>query len=328
LKSKIILTGLFLTTAISCSSFKPYVLTDAYNFPLSKTEVTYGALNFQTALFNQYASGLSYTFTLNYSQLDLINLLNSISVNLDGVNYLFQSWTTVTTSFATADLDATWTNRLNRILFDRSFNESTGKARTDNNITLISFGGTNNVNLEITIKSRVTYRVSVGAAYMSINSVKSANMDNTYVWLDMFDISDQILQRYNLLSGNTIGSVTENALWNLGAITTGVSSFNLRFQFEDTPPFVPAGNFNVMVISEFNLFTQGQEIDIPDDTSGDRFGFEFVAVEWWNILGHLQNFAWWIVNKSPIAPVFEWLDTYVLTWINGLITFITGVFNL
>jgi hypothetical protein len=85
---------------------------------------------------------------------------------------------------------------------------------------------------------------------------------------------------------------------------------------------------NYIVFKEFNLFTQNQEIAIPDDPSGDLFGFEFVAVEWWNFLGHLQNFAWWIVNRSPVRFVFEFIDTYIITWISGLITLLTGVFNL
>jgi hypothetical protein len=95
----------------------------------------------------------------------------------------------------------------------------------------------------------------------------------------------------------------------------------------DIPPYVATAD-NYIVFKEFNLFTQNQEIAIPDDPSGDLFGFEFVAVEWWNFLGHLQNFAWWIVNRSPVRFVFEFIDTYIITWISGLITLLTGVFNL
>jgi hypothetical protein len=107
---------------------------------------------------------------------------------------------------------------------------------------------------------------------------------------------------------------------------TNVKRFDLQIQWVDALPY-NAGQSQIYIY-EFNIFTQNQEISIPDDATGDRFGFEFVAVEWWNFLGHLQNFAWWIVNKSPVAPVFEFIDTYIVTWISGLIDFITGVFNI
>jgi hypothetical protein len=327
-KHKIIYTT-FLLTAISCSNFRPYVLTDAFLDPVSSTEVVYNNLNWSYSLFNQYASGLSYTLRMNYSTFNATNVFNSVAINLDGVNYLFQAWDIVGSSFAEAELDQVWTNRINRVLFDRDFDRTTGKAITTNNIFLISFGGTNNVNLEIIIKSKITYKVNVGSLFMNLGAVKNANMDNTFIYIDFLDSQNQLLQSILLLSGNNpLAPNFSNLNFDLGTIVTNVSQFNLKFQWVDTPPFVTAGNTSVIVFSEFNLFTQQQEIAIPDDASGDVFGFEFVAVEWWNILGHLQNFAWWIVNKSPISPLFVWIDEYVVTWISGLITFLTGVFDL
>jgi len=329
LRNKFILSGLFLTGVISCSSFRPYVFTGAYLDPVSTTEVVYNDINWSYALFNQYASGLSYTIRMNYSSLASININNSVSVTVAGVSYLFQSWDIVTSTYAEADLNALWAGRINTILFNRNFDRVSGKAITTDQLRLVEYGGTNIVNFEIIIKSKITYKVNVGSAFLNVIAVKDANMDNSYIYLDFLNTQEEVLQTYLLLTGNTAPLGTyDNSLYNLGTIVTNVNQFNLKFQWVDTPPFSAAGTGSVIVITEFNLFTQSQEIAIPDDASGDRFGFEFVAVEWWNFLGHLQNFAWWVVNKSPVAPVFEFIDTYIVTWISGLIDFITGVFNI
>jgi hypothetical protein len=152
----------------------------------------------------------------------------------------------------------------------------------------------------------------------------AGSVDQYFKFIEFYNSNDILLQTYLLDQDRT--NINRNYLYSLASITTNVKSFNLKLQWVDTPP--QATSNALIFIGEFNLFTQSQEISIPDDTDGNVFGFEFVAVEWWNFLGHLQNFAWWIVNKSPISPLFVWIDEYVITWISGLITFITGVFDL
>jgi hypothetical protein len=311
----------------SCVSFKPFVFSEAYLNPQSTTEVVYNDMNWSYALFNQYASGLSYTLRMNYSNYYAVNVNNSVSVKISGITYLFQSWDTITSTYAEANLNALWTGRINSILFNRNFDRTTGKAITSDQLFLASYGGTNNVNLEIIIKSKISYNVNVGSSFLNVIGVKNVNMDNTYIYLDFLNRDDELLQTFLLLNNDTLPVGTfDNSLYNLGTIITGVSQFNLKFQWVDTPPFAAAQS-NI-VITEFNLFTQNQEINIPDDPTGNLFGFEFVAVEWWNFLGHAQNFLWWIVNKSPISPVFVWIDTYIITWFEGFFNFMEELFNL
>jgi hypothetical protein len=325
LKKHKIIYSLFLLITISCSSFKPYVL-NAYLDPQSTTEVNYDNINWSYALFNQYASGLSYTIRLNYSNLyNFPYLTNSIRFDSGPNNFFFNSWDTITATYAEADLDATWTSRFNTVFFDRDFNRTTKKANYDKYLTFYRYGNYNQVNFEIIIKSKITYSVNIGSAFMAFRSDSFAgSVDQYFKFIEFYNSNNILLQTYLLDQDRT--NINRNYLYSLASITTNVKSFNLKLQWVDTPP--QATSNALIFIGEFNLFTQSQEISIPDDTDGNVFGFEFVAVEWWNFLGHLQNFAWWIVNKSPISPLFVWIDEYVITWISGLITFITGVFDL
>lgn len=156
------------------------------------------------------------------------------------------------------------------------------------------------------------------------NEYFAGGVNNFYKYLDFYNTRDELLQTY-LLDTDITGTV-RNYVYDLSTILTNVNRFRLKFQWVDTPPFATSDTY--IYVAEFNLFTQDQEINIPDDAEGDLFGFEYVAVEWWDILGHLQNFLWWIVNQSPIAPVFEWIDTYIISWIVGLVDIIVGVFAL
>ena len=323
MKSKLILSGLFLTGAVSCASFKPFVLTDAFVDPSSITAVDYDDLNFSYALFNQYASALSYELKMNYSNY----YANQVNFGFGVANatgyYPFQDWDFVGSSQATAVLDSVWANRINSVLFNRDFDTTTREAITT---YLVEFSKwpLDSVNLEISVISKIKYNVNVGSLYLAYTNNINAGMDGALLWIDFYN-GNQILQNVLLSTTNNAG-VPVDYLFGLGTIITGVDRFVLRVQYVDTPPF--ATGFSTWWLHEFNLFTQGAEISIPVDTDGDRFGFEFVAVEWWNILGHLQNFAWWIVNQSPVAPIFEWIDDYIITWVSGLITFITGIFRL
>ena len=326
MKSKIILTGLFLTGAVSCASFKPFVLTDAFiNFE-SRTEITYDDLNWQNALFNQYASGLSFELRMEYGALFSF-ILNNTFYYIDSTGtYNFTSWDTVSSTTATADLDSVWENRIKTSFFDRSFDRNTKKANTQPRIEIVyyPFGW---INFELNVLSKITYNVNVGSLFKAYRTRNTTNsLDNFYIYITFYDRQDRVLQTV-LLDDRLPPTGNQNALFDLSTIITGVASYNIKYQWIDNPPFSTTGTAAIE-LHEFNLFTQNSQISIPDNAGGDRFGFEFVAVEWWNILGHLQNFAWWIVNESPVAPVFEWIEDYVITWVSGLITFITGVFRL
>jgi len=322
-KNKIILSGIFLTGIVSCASFKPFVLTDAYLNPIASTIVTYDDLDFQTALFNQFASGLSYELSMDYSNYyaNQVNI-GFAATDLTGT-YVFNDWDTVTATKATAVLDDTWRTRVNRILFGRQFDRTTNKAEDDNYLEFVKWP-LDSVNLEIKLTSRIKYNVNVGSVYMAFQNSIGNNIDGVFMYISFFNGTEK-LQDVLLFGSNTAGSQVDY-LFDLATVITGVDNFVINIQHVDTPPFTTG--FSTWEINEFNLFSQQSQIAIPENTDGDRFGFEFVAVEWWNILGHLQNFAWWIVNQSPVAPIFEWLDTYIISWIVGLVDIIVGVFDL
>jgi len=322
-KNKLILSGLFLTTAISCSAYRPFVLTDAYIFPVITTEVDYEDINWSYALFNQYASGLTYKFRVNFSNYNLA-IDNSIAILYDGITTPFTNWTTKTATFIEGSPDATFRTKLNNILFGRQFDLGSKKAITTDylNITRRSLAFT--VNYEVIIESAISYSVNIGSVYQAFRSTPNS-FDQYYKFINFYDVNNNLLQSVFLDNDRT--NINRNYVSDLGTIITNVRKFSLVFQWVDLPPFNTGGDADILM-HEFNIFTQNQEISIPDDASGDRFGFSFVAVEWWNFLGHLQNFAWWIVNQSPVAPIFEWLDTYIIRWIVGLVDIIVGVFRL
>ncbi len=323
MQNKIFATVLFLTSAVSCSSFRPTVLLEAYLDPKTTTTAGYEDINWSYALFNQYASGLTYEFRMDYSNYYINNLLG-IGILKDGVFYEFGDWDIVTATYAEATLNSFWTNLINSVLFEREFDRTTTLATTGNRFQIIKRDGATfgTVNLSIIVKSRINYSVNIGSVYQAFRSINYA--DQYYKYLYFYDPSDNLLQTYLLDQDGT--NIIRNYIYDLSTVVTNVKRFDLQIQWVDALPY-NAGQSQIYIY-EFNIFTQNQEISIPDDATGDRFGFEFVAVEWWNFLGHLQNFAWWIVNKSPVAPVFEFIDTYIVTWISGLIDFITGVFNI
>lgn len=327
MKNKLILSGLILTGVVSCASFKPLVLTEAYLNPATTTAVTYDDINFQNALFNQFASQLSFTLRVNYSSAAAGALFRSLGVFISYFGY-FNNWTTITSTFSEGECAGACKAGLTKSLFNREFDTTTGKATSSTGVIILTkfgndTGPNDTVNLEIKVKSLITYNVNVGAVYLASKTFVNGNINNFYTWITFYK-DGETLNTF-LLNQNT-SNVQIDILYDLANVLTGIDAFDLWIQWVDSPPFATAASQTELI--EFNLFTQGSEIRIPDDASGEVFGFKFVAVEWWDILGHLQNFAWWIVNKSPISPLFIWIDTYIISWISGLITFITGVFDL
>jgi len=326
LKSKIILSGLFLTGAVSCASFKPVILTNAFIDPESTTNVDSEDLNFSYALFNQYASGLDYTIRLNYSVLGNSNNVNfAVRTFYNGVYEFFQDWDIVTSTYAEAKLKAPWKNRFNDILFARNFDRVSKLANVAPTIDLFK-QDIQQLYFSINITSSISYKVNIGSIFLAYLSYVDPLVDDYNMFIKFEDGNNNVLQIVRLTTNRS--NTYLNQVFDMPKIITNVKSFELWVEWIDIPPFA-VGLFQARTeLHEFNIFTQQQEISIPDNSSGDRFGFSFVAVEWWDILGHLQNFVWWIVNQSPVAPVFEWIEDYIITWVSGLITFITGVFRL
>jgi hypothetical protein len=324
-KNKIILSSLILTGVISCSAYRPLVFTDAYLNPESTTEVDYDDLNFSYSLFNQYASGLSYEIVMNYPTPFTFVLNNSIYyVDANGNYIAFTEWDTVGATQATAILSPLWESRLKQVFFDRSFDRTTKKANLLPRLELYR-RAFDFVSFEINIISKINYNVNIGSLFMAFRSRNLASsLDAFNMFITFYDRNDNVLQLVLLDTDTT--DIYRNREYGLSTIITNVRSFKLEYQWIDIPPF-STGNV-IFEIHELNLFTQQSEISIPNDVEGNLFGFEFVAVEWWNILGHLQNFAWWIINQSPLRPLFEWLDTYIISWIRSFIDILTGVFNL
>ena len=329
MQNKIIYSTI-LVSLISCSNFRPYVLTDAYLLPETTTSnVGYDDVNWSYALFNQYASGLDYKFRINYSNgLSAIDRNTSIFYQdiATGVNY-FTNWTTITATYAEGTLDSTWRNWVNTTFFNRDFDRTTKLAFLDERIVFRKTGNSNNTSFEIILESKISYNVNIGSFYQSFFTNGNQNITSLEQFIEFYDSNDILLNQFRLENNPTSTFIAADRLYNFATVITNVNKFNIKLIWVDLPPYVVVAD-NYLVWKELNLFTQNQEISIPDNTSGDRFGFEFVAVEWWNFLGHLQNFTWWIVNQSPLAPVFEFIDEYIITWISGLIDLITGVFNI
>jgi len=324
-KSSLLL--LLLVVPTSCVSFKPFVFTDAYLNPQSTTIVNYDNLNWSYALFNQFASGLTYGLRMNFDAYNINQTNFALRYQQDATTaFIFNEWNIVSGTFVEAtELSPTWRQRFNTIFFDRLFDRTNKKPtfyphiRWDKNPIL------NSVNLELIIKSKISYNVNVGSVYNSFYAVP-VNIDKIETWITFFNKDNQLLQTFLLDTETVVSGVLQSDLYNLSTVITNVNRFDLKVQMIDTPPYT--ANFSNYYFFEFNIFTQNQEISIPDDADGDLFGFEFVAVEWWNFLGHAQNFLWWVINKSPISPVFVWIDTYIITWFVGFFNFMEDLFKL
>lgn len=322
MRNKIIYT-VTLVSLISCSNFKPYVLTQAYIVPETRTvPTTYENLNFQQALFNQYASGLEYTLRLEYT--------NQIPNNINfGLVYLpnavssipFQAWDIITPTYAEAEITGVWKQRLTQVFFDRNFDPTTKTPATFPTMYLRKWPG-DSLNWIFKIESKISYSVNIGAVYLDYDGGINVSIDQFYIYNDFFNKNNELAQSV-LLDTNRIGG---SSYYNLGNVITDINRFDLYFQMVDVPPYTTG--VSDIYITEFNVFTQSSDIKIPTDPEGGLFGWVFEAVEWWDFLGHAKNIGWWIVNKSPVAPVFEFIDTYIITWISGLIDFIIGVFNI
>jgi hypothetical protein len=104
---------------------------------------------------------------------------------------------------------------------------------------------------------------------------------------------------------------------------TNVNALTFVFSMID-----PTGNGNPrFTLHEFNLFA-ATEIAVPDNADDTTFGIEYIQVEWWDILGHLNNALWWLTNESFLAPVFEWIDDYIIDFIEVIFNMLGALLGL
>ncbi len=321
---------LLLIVPTTCSSFKPYVFTNAYLLPeTTLNSIGYDDLNWSYALFNQYASGLDYKFRINYSNglSDFDRNRSIVYQDLATGQNFFTNWTTITSTYAEGTLNSTWRNYLNNTFFDRDFDNTTKLAFLDKRIIFRKTGNSNNTSLEIILESKISYNVNIGSFYQSFFTNGNQNITSLEQFISFYNSNNILLNEFRVENNPTGTFLSADRLYNFSSVITNVNKFNIKLVWVDLPPYVVVAD-NYFVWKEFNLFTQNQELSIPTDPTGNLFGFEFVAVEWWNFLGHAQNFLWWIINKSPISPVFVWIDTYIITWFEGFFNFMEELFNL
>ncbi len=301
--------------------YRPLIFTNAAIYPTA-TSATRNDFNWSYALFNQFASNLSYEFRLDYSILSTSYLSNAIRMIIGGTTYTYSTWASVGSSSAlSGTLDATWSQRLSTILFNRDFDASNKALNTDRlSLRKVSIAGDSDVNLTITIKSRVNYSVNVGTILIASQLVSTTGLDNFGVRTIFYNDST-VLQDAILYTATTMA--TDTRKWDLGTILTGVNNFDLIVSMTDIPP-TATGTIE-MTIFEYNLFAL-TELVVEEGETNDLWGWEYEVVEWYNILGHFKNLGWWLINQSPISPIFIWIDTYIISWITAFFNILEDIF--
>jgi hypothetical protein len=303
-------------------SYRPLVITHASLYP-TPTLATRNDFNWSYALFNQYASSLEYSFRLDFSSFSTSYLSSAIRMVVGGTTYSYGTWPTVGTGFAESGiLPDVWAQRLKTILFNRQFDTLNKATSTDRLILRKPFvSGDSDVNLTITIRSTMNYRVNVGSLILASGITTSTSLDNFGMNIRFY--SDLNVELQNAILWNTTTMSSDTRKFDLGTILTDINRFELSTSFTDIPP--GGSTSPEMIIYEFNLFAL-TEIFVEDGDTDDLWGWEYEVVEWWNILGHFKNLGWWLINESPISPVFKWLDEYVLTWVYGFFNILEDIF--
>ena len=319
-------------TLVGLISCKQLVLGVNALSPVSYDPAIVNDFTFTRAFFNQYSGLVSYELKLDYppglTAGQIITFRNnainyqasSVSTPID-----FTDWDTTNPDFATAILDDTWKGYFNEVLFSRNFVANTGKAEQFPQIRVDKvnvIGTTNDTILTISIRSSIRYRIAPAEMLLSWSFTEGDADDQFFYSIDFF--SNEVL--LNVIDFPQIGSTTSLDTYKAvyPVVITNVNEIQLNFGLAD-----PTGNSNPrFTLSEFNLFA-GTEIAIPDDADNEEiFGIEYIQVEWWDILGHLNNALWWLVNESFLSPVFEWLNDYILTFVNFMFNSIGALLGL
>jgi hypothetical protein len=297
----------------------------------TETSATYEDFNFNRAFFNQYTSLLSLEIVLSYpsalSSANKSTYENSALCYQESSSSSLQCWTTwtrPTNSSSRAELDNTFEEYITDAFFGRNFNSSTNKAER---YPFIRFnkpsitGRTDDIILTISFKSRIRYQIAPADALLSF-SFDASNVDDKLYFSWDFLSDDTYLGTINV-PNYTNDQAIDTKKYGMPIVYNNVNRYN--FNISITNP-TGIGN-NTAEINEFNFFAE-TPIRVPDDADDSVFGIEFVAVEWWDILGHFNNFIWWIIAKSPISPFFIWINDYVVAWVEQVFNIFEEIFNL
>lgn len=298
--------------------------------PISYTEATVDDFTFTKAFFNQYSTLLNYDLYLEYPT--GLTTLQKQTFRNNAVAYQatsgsaavwLTSWTTLETDYAETTLDNTWKGYFNEVLFSRNFIGSTGKAVEFPRVIIskenISSTGLDS-DITLTIRSAIRYRIAPAEILLALSYTDPG--DDSLIYSINFYDNDTIL---NVIDFPQLTATTMiNTYKGVFPIAiTNVNALKLSFSLID-----PTGNSSPLVaLSEFNLFA-ASEIAVPDNADETIFGLEYIQVEWWDILGHLNNALWWLVNESFLSPMFEWLDTYIISFFTTIFNIMVGLLGL
>jgi hypothetical protein len=287
--------------------------------PVSYVASGVNDFTFTKAFFNQFSTLLNYDLKLFYpiglSDAQKTTFReNAVYYNASSTSSLIPltNWTTLTGDFAATTLDNTWKGYFNEVLFSRNFVAGTGKAQE---FPLIRIQKTNlfstglDTDLTLTIRSAIRYRISPAEMLLAW-SFNQGSIDDVFVYGISFFNDNQLLNTIDFPQISTTTALdTYKAVFPI--TMTNVNALQFTFSMID-----PTGNSQPRItLQEFNLFA-ATEIAVPDDADNSTFGIEYIQVEWWDILGHLNNALWWLTNESFIAPVFKWIDDYIISFIN------------
>ncbi len=325
--NKIVLIGLFSISIASCSRYMKVL--NALE-PLSYVAASVDDFTFTKAFFNQYSTLLNYDLYLEYPT--GLTTLQKQTFRNNAVAYQatsgsaaiwLTSWTTLETDYAETTLDNTWKAYFNEVLFSRNFIGSTGKAVEYPRVIIqkenISGTGLDS-DITLTIRSAIRYRIAPAEILLALSYTDPS--DDTLIYSINFYNNDTILNVIDF--PQLTATTTINTYKGVFPIAiTNVNALKLSFSLID-----PTGNSSPLVaLSEFNLFA-ATEIAVPDNADETIFGLEYIQVEWWDILGHLNNALWWLVNESFLSPVFEWLDTYIISFFTTIFNIMVGLLGL
>jgi hypothetical protein len=302
--------------------------------PVSDNVADYEDFNFTRAFFNQYSSLLNIDVDIFYNSgltagQKSIYTANALQYQATSgsspISYSGFSAPTVSSSSSSGTLDSTWRDYFRDVLFGRNFDSSTKKALQ---YPLISFkkdsivGTTTDTFLALNIKSKIKFNIypkEMLLAFSCDNNATATNYCNFIIEFYEDDTRLGAIDSQNYLNDQALNT----RKYEFPAVFNNVNNFIIQL-YVGNPTGVGAQNIK---ISEFNLFAE-TPIAVPDNAEDSVFGISFVAVEWWDVLGHFNNFLWWIVAQSPISPFFIWINDFVVAWVERIFTIFEEVFNL
>jgi len=298
--------------------------------PISYVSADINDFTFTKAFFNQFSTLLNYDLKLEYplgiTDPDKLALRNNAvfyqASSVSAVIYL-TTWDTLTGDYAETSLNTTWKGYFNEVLFSRNFDSSTGKAQEYPRIGIskLNVAGTAfDTDITLSIKSAIRYRISPAEMLLAW-SYFGGSGDTLIYQIDFYN-NGVFLNNITFPQITTTTSI-DTYKGTFPIALTNVNELKLSFSLID-----PTGNTTTSVrISEFNLFAS-TEIAVPDEVESTIFGLEYIQVEWWDILGHLNNALWWLVNESFLSPIFEWLDTYIISFFTRVFNIMVGLLGL